>query len=168
MKKGLLIFTVLTFCFCIAKGQDKNILKANSFSIGAEFAYPVGLFGEVYSSAIGASVQGNFAVTKNAALTLNIGYLSYFLKNTYGGGSEGFIPVLGGVQFNISPAIFGAVQLGLTFSTISGGGSAFTYSPGVGYNISRKINALLKYTGKVKSAIASNAIGLRVAYTFGR
>ena len=130
-------------------------------------ALPVGLLGEIYSSGVGISGQGKFMIANKFALTLYAGYINYFLKSTYGSGNQGYIPLLDGVEFNISHAFFGSTQLGYIFYTNAGGG-AFTYSPGVGYRISRNFSALLKYLGQIRSAINSGSIGLRAAYTFGK
>ena len=146
---------------------NKELSSKNSFSLGAEFSLPVGIFGDVYSAGIGVSGQGKFTIANNFALTLYAGYINYFLKSTYGSGNQGYIPLLNGVEFNISPSFFASAQLGYTFYT-NGIGGAFTYSPGIGYKISRHFSALLKYVGQIRSAINSSSIGLRTTYTFGK
>ena len=170
MKKLLLTSAVITFCIFSINAQNESARHSNiNLSMGAELAKPIGLFGEVYSWGIGASAQANFSIATNTALTLYTGYNNYFLETTYGGGGEGFIPVLGGVEVGLSHVVFTSAQLGLTFYTNGGGnGSAFTFSPGIGFRLSRKFTALLKYIGKVKSAINSSAIGIRTAYVFGK
>ncbi len=167
MKKLFLICIVILFTLNSVCAQNNKSSTNNSFSLGAELSLPVGLFGDVYSFGIGASGQGNFAVANNTALTLYAGYINYFLKTTYGKGNQGYVPVLGGVELNFSPAVFGSAQLGVTFFT-NGEGSAFTYSPGIGYRLSRNFTALLKYVGQSKSAINSSSVGIRAAYTFGK
>ncbi len=167
MKKIFLVF-VLILSASFLKAQDaKTKPPFATLSLGPEFSLPGGLFGEVYSSGIGASAQANFALASNVAFTINTAYNNYFLTKTYGGGSEGFVPLLGGFEIAFSPVIYSSAQLGLTFYTQQPG-SAFTYSPGIGFRISKNFTALLKYIGKIKSAINSGAIGVRVAYTFGK
>ena len=83
-----------------------------------------------------------------------------------GSGSDGFVPVMAGIKYNFTEKVFAAGQLGLMFSTASGGGSAFTYSPGVGYQISSNISALVKYTGWSKNSVNGSMVGLRLAYSF--
>lgn len=167
MKK---IFLGIAILSSLTAGAQKNELAGTHmhFSLGPQLALPLGIFKNIYSIGAGASAQGNFPVCRNVALTLNAGYFSYFLKKTYGGGTEGYIPLLGGAEINFSKFVFGSIQGGLTFSTLGGVGSAFTYSPGIGYKVSKNVSVLLKYIGKIKSAIASNAVGLRVSYTFGK
>ena len=166
MKKLFLTTSVITFCIFSINAQDESARHSNiNLSIGAELAKPLGLFGEVYSWGIGATVQVNFPIASNTSLTLYTGYKNYFLKNTYGGGSDGFIPVLGGVEVNLFHNVYGSIQSGFTIYAQSGG-SAFTYSPGIGFRIQRHFTALIKYTGRVKSAINSGALGFRIAYSF--
>ena len=167
MKKSVVVFFLLSYVLNNGYAQNNELSSKNSFSVGAELALPVGLLGEVYSSGVGISGQGNFMIANNFALTLYAGYINYFLRSTYGSGNQGYIPLLNGVEFNISPTFFGSAQLGYTFYTSAGGG-AFTYSPGVGYRISKNFSALLKYLGQIRSAINSSSIGLRAAYTFGK
>ncbi|HUS02402.1 MAG TPA: hypothetical protein VMY77_11780 [Chitinophagaceae bacterium] len=162
MKKLLIAIVAVIITVTSVNAQNNS-----SFSLGAELALPVGLFGDVYSFGYGASGQGNFGIGTNAAITAYAGYINYSLKSTYGSGSQGHIPVLGGVEFGFSPAVFGSAQLGLTFYT-KGGGSAFTYSPGIGFRLSKNFSALLKYVGQSKAGATSSAVGLRVAYAFGK
>lgn len=168
MKKLFLAFAAIILTVASVKAQNKMSSSSNSsFSLGVELSLPVGIFGDVYSFGIGASGQGNFAVAENTALTLYAGYISYSLKSIYGSGSQGYVPVLGGVELNFSPTVFGSAQLGLTFYT-KGGGSAFTYSPGIGFRLSRNFTALLKYVGQSKAGATSSAVGVRAAYIFGK
>ncbi len=166
MKKLFFTLIVITFCIISTNAQDESARHSKiNLSMGAELSKPIGLFGEVYSWGIGATVQVNFPIASNTAFTLYTGYNRYFLKNTYGGGSDGFIPALGGVEVNLFHNVYGSIQSGFTFYA-QDGGSVFTYSPGIGFRIQRHFTALVKYTGRVKSAINSGAIGVRVAYTF--
>jgi|GEM_PF-1210810 len=165
-----LFFTVFLFTLFIGVASAQKETRKSSgtaLSLGAELSLPVGLFGQVYSSGIGASVQENFVINKQIALIIFAAYINYSLKNTYGGGSNGYIPVLGGVEVSISPLIFASARLGVTFRT-QGLGTTFTYSPGIGFRISRNFTALLKYVGQTRSAINSSSVGLRAAYVFGK
>jgi hypothetical protein len=162
MKKIFLSIAILFACSSIS-AQKKELLNKRYFSLGTDLALPLALFGEVYSLGIGLSVQANFPINRATAFTIYGGYDNYFLKKTYGGGNQGFIPVLGGVEVDISHLIFASAQLGVTFYT-QDIGSAFCYSPGVGFRVSKNFTALLKYTGNIKSAINSGAVGIRAAY----
>ncbi len=164
------IFLILLFIQLSTRvsAQEKTPRSShNTFSFGAELIMPVGIYNNEYPFAAGVSAQFNYLTSRNTALTLLAGYNNFFLRSTYGGGSEGFIPVLVGVERIFSSNIFGSLQAGYTLSAISGGGNAFTYVPGIGYKF-KNISALLKYIGKVRSAIPSNAVGVRLAYSFGK
>ncbi len=157
----------LLFSVNFVSAQKSAGTSNTTFSLGVELALPVGVFGDLYSFGIGASGQGNFKIDNDLALTAYAGYINYSLKDTYGNGSIGYIPVLGGIEYDFSPKVFASAQLGLTFYSGGGGGSAFTYSPGIGLRLSRSITALLKYTAQSKNEATSGAIGLRAAYNFG-
>ncbi len=166
MKKLVFFFISIGFNSIPCFSQNMRETK-NHFSIGAETAFPLALFGEAYSLGIGASGQANFAIGKQTYVTLNAGYTNYFLSKNYGGGSEGYFPLLNGIEQGFLRNFFASVQLGTTFRT-HGLGNAFTYSPGVGIKLGNNFSALIKYIGQIKSAINSGALGLRTAYTFGR
>lgn len=168
MKKGFLVLFIILVSIISLKAQSKKVKPIhNSFSLGAELSVPTGIFSDIYNFGIGASAQVNFFFAQHTSLTIYGSYINYYVKSKYGSGSEGFIPILGGIEHNFSPTVFGSAQLGYTFYTTVAG-SAFTYAPGIGFRINKKFTALFKYTGKIKSAISSNAAGLRIAYNFGK
>jgi hypothetical protein len=150
-----LFLTAFIFTLCVGLANAQKEIKrssGNTFSLGVESFLPIGLFGQVYSYGVGASAQENFSIDKNLALTIYAAYLNYSLKSTYGGGSDGYIPVLGGAEINLSSLLYASARVGITFRT-QGLGNAFTFSPGVGFKISRNFTALLKYVGQIRSAI---------------
>ena len=162
MKKLFLALIALTFTLSTISAQSNTTL-----SLGAELSLPVGTFGDIYSFGIGASGQAKFGIGGNSALTLYAGYISYSLKSVYGSGSQGYIPLLGGIEAGLSPKVFASAQLGVTTFT-KGRGSAFTYSPGIGFRLSKNFSALLKYTAQSKGGATSGAVGTRLAYIFGK
>ncbi len=166
MKKKYFIIIIILFETIPVFAQEEGHAK-NHFSIGAESAFPLGLYGEAYSLGIGASGQANFAIGKQTYVTINAGYINYFLNKSYGGGSEGYFPLLNGIEQGFLRNFFASVQLGTTFRT-HGLGNVFTYSPGIGIKFAKNFSALIKYIGQIKSAINSGALGLRAAYTFGK
>jgi hypothetical protein len=174
--KKLLFILALTAASFAGFAQDEAPAKAFKFSIGVEAGLPVGDWSDYTSFAIGGSVQGDYFVAEDLALTLNAGYLSLSPKSQTIGGVEfkgestGLIPVLAGIRYFFAPKVYGSAQLGASFSTESGAGTIFTYAPGIGYNFTDNLDATLKYTGfsqKVSGVSVSNSlIGLRVAYSF--
>jgi hypothetical protein len=139
MKKVILFaaFAVVGFASFAQKDGDSKL----KFSVGVDAALPIGDFGKSYSFGIGTSAQADFKVADNFAITGSVGYLSFIGKSiTIGGTSykikaSGQVPLLVGGKYNFSENFYGHAQLGYSFSTASGGGSSFTYAPGIGYSL---------------------------------
>jgi hypothetical protein len=173
MKK---VFFILALTAASFAGFAQDGGKALRFSVGVEAGLPVGDWSDYTSFAIGGSVQGDYFVAPDLALTLNAGYLSLSPKTitvagvSYKGESTGIIPVMAGIRYFFSPNFYGSAQLGAAFGTESGAGTAFAYAPGIGYKFTDNFDAMVKYQGfssKVDDVSVSNSlIGLRVAYTF--
>lgn len=187
MKKVFLIATLAVASFSLKAQDDAKPLK---FSVGADVALPVGdfvdagigKFSDYYSLGLGLSVQGAYSLDESLALTLSLGYMSYFEKEVGGSkpGSLGAIPILAGIEYNFTPQVFASAQLGYSIYTgklLSDSDldmSGFTYAPGIGYRFTPNFSAMLKYQGasvKLKGGGASESgnlsqIGLRVAYSF--
>jgi opacity protein-like surface antigen len=187
MKKLFFIAALAATSFAV---QAQDAAQPIKFSLGAEFALPVGDFinsgggklSDLYSFGIGGSVQGTYAASESLGLTLNVGFLSYLPKEVLGEKLPSFnvIPILAGFEYNLTPQVFASAQLGYSIyggkflsdddATMGG----FTYAPGIGYRFTENLSALLKYQGasvtakqggdKEKGNIGQ--IGLRVAYTF--
>ena len=169
MKKLLVVFMIVN-CTNSLYSQDKTMsAKPVFFSIGAELSLPIGSFANLYNFGLGGSAEVNFGVANKTALTLNAGYIHYSYKSSYYYSSAfgHIIPLLGGVEYNFSPSVFGSAQIGISFFSL-GSTSAFTYSPGIGFKLNRNFTALLKFTGWSKGGGTSTALGARLAYTFGK
>ena len=167
MKKTVIAVAFLTIATCSLKAQDKSSsANPNIFSIGLEAALPIGTFGNVYSFGIGGSVQGEHKLGSTAGLTLNVGYINYSVKSGYGGGSAGIIPVMAGAKYYFTPMVYGHAQLGAAFSASKGGGTSFTYSPGIGFMLGKNFDALIKFVGFSANGSTSNTVGARLAYDF--
>ncbi len=174
MKKVLLSVAIVAAAF--GASAQKNDASKLKFSVGVEAAAPIGDFGDASSFGIGGSVQGDYWVAPELAITLNAGYINFIGKDqkfavpggtiTVKGADFGLIPVLAGIKYNFTPQLYGSAQIGAAFSTESNGGTLLNYAPGVGYKFSDHVDALLKYTGYSKDSHTSSAVGVRVAYTF--
>jgi hypothetical protein len=174
MKKVLLSVAIVAAAF--GANAQKNDASKLKFSVGVEAAAPIGDFGDVSSFGIGGSVQGDYWVAPELALTLNAGYVNFMGKDykiTFGnttttvkGADFGLIPVLAGIKYNFTPQLYGSAQIGAAFSTEKNGGTSLNYAPGIGYKFSDHVDALLKYTGYSQDSETLSAIGVRVAYTF--
>ncbi len=174
MKKVFFITALTVASFAgFAQDDKKEASKPFTFSVGVEGALPLGDFGDTYNFGIGGSIQGDYKVADELAITLNVGYISYSGKSitvlpgfpTVKVDALGLVPVLAGIKYWFSPNVYGSGQLGLSFATGSGSGSNFTYAPGIGFQV-QKFDFLLKYTGISGDGSSLNSIGLRAAYNF--
>lgn len=142
-----------------------NAQSAPKFGIGLNVGIPTTTG---YSFAIGGDLRYQFDIDKQLSVPITAGYTNFSLKDTYGGGSFGFIPVKAGLKyfFNDSGAgAYGLAEAGAGFSTTSGGGTAFVYSPAVGYAWSNGLDLGLKYEGYSNNG-SIGYVGLRLAYGF--
>ncbi|MFZ4057867.1 MAG: outer membrane beta-barrel protein [Ferruginibacter sp.] len=166
MKKVILGLAIVAAAFSVnAQSKEAAPAKKISFGGGASIGIPVGDFGPFASLAYGADVQAEYAAAESFGVTLSAGYLSFVGKSgiTISGG---FIPVLLGGRYYFSPKVYGSAQAGMSFSTNSGGGSAFTFAPGVGYKVSENLDLLVKYQSATKNGSDNSFVGLRVGYKF--
>lgn len=165
MKKLILAMAVIAISTVTVQAQE-SVTKKTVFSIGLEAGLPVGTagIGDLYSFAIGGSLQGEYLVSPDFGLTLKAGYLDYLIKG--GGKGDGLIPVLAGFRYHFTPKVYGSGQLGISFSTVSGGGSAFTYAPGIGFQLSQHVDVLARYEATSNSGITIGNVGIRLDYGF--
>ncbi len=171
MKKILL--AVAVFMISAAKVNAQT-----SFSLGLEGAVPMGKFNDLgYKFGIGGSAQVDYKIASDAALTLNVGYINHSNKSSTPTYHFSVIPVLGGVKYWFSPKVYGSAQLGAAFnstkiSNYNSGNSitstGFAYSPGIGFNISKGLDLLIKYFGNSVSGGTFSSVGARLAYTFSK
>lgn len=170
MKKILLAFSIAALTVGAANAQDGG---NEGFHIagGLRLALPIGDFKEVQGFGFGAELQGEYGFAEKVTGVISAGYTNFTGKDfTFGGqtvkgSSAGFIPVLAGVRFYPSTQFFLGAKAGLSFSTASGGGSAFTYEPQVGYN-AEKFQVSLGYNAMSKNSVTLGSIGASFLYKF--
>lgn len=118
----------------------------------------------------GASLQYESPLSKSVSLSFLAGYLNYFDALKAGVLDFGIIPLKVGGKYYFHSNLYATGEIGVAFSLISNGGSAFMYSPGLG--ISDSINAKsnfdlgLRYE-RLASAGSPSYFALRAAYAFG-
>ncbi len=165
MKKVIFGAALLALAFTANAQDKKGSDKSLKFGVGVTAGLPIGDLKTAGGSfAIGGDVQAEYAAAETVGITLSAGYLNVSFKN--GGGSTGLIPVLVGGKFTFGEKFYGHAQVGMSFSTQSGGGSAFTYAPGFGYQVSENFDLGVKYQAWTKNSFTSSIIGLRAAYSF--
>ena len=167
--------TIYTFVFLVLitgslyAQKNQGITNPFTLSVGPEIQVPVGFFANYHSVGFGATAQGEYRVSQNFGLTLNAGFLLFPVKST-STGSTTYLPVLGGVKYWLSDKSYIHGQLGIALPTTPGGQGNFTYSPGIGFQLSRSIDALIKFVGISSNDASSNGlgntVGLRLAYSF--
>jgi len=212
MKKLLLVMAITAFTIStnaqdtsvVGQTQDSSMVsphrmytsgnasgnKTFIWSIGIEPSIPFGHFKRYSGFGFGGSVQGELKPGK-VGITLNIGYIDYFGKtvDTIKYSDFKYWPVLAGLKFYLSDKAYIHPQAGAGFGS-KGLGTSFWYGAGIGFNLTKAIDAELKYTGWKQSTIVTNSstgggtyggnggnggggygghyptIGLRLAYNF--
>lgn len=170
MKKLFLLLMCISVVY-VSNGQSRARRATASstpsaVSLGVELGVPVGENGKVYSMIIGGSLQYEAMPSSDLGITVSAGYLQYPVKSKYGGGSVGFVPLLGGVKYYFSPMAYFHAQLGAAVGTAKGQGTSFAYTPGLGLKFSRNFDGELKYVGISNKGGTIDNVLLRLAYTF--
>ncbi|WP_183563983.1 hypothetical protein [Mucilaginibacter sp. SP1R1] len=167
MKKILLALAIIAGTAFTSFAQTKSG-DSGKFSIGFEAGLPVGDAHTFYKSVFGGSLKYELPIAPSTFFTISAGYNSFQVKDEwkiFGHNSDGAIPVKAGIKYYFDKGFFAEGQLGAAFSTESGGGTAFVYSPGIGYTFDGGFEAGVRYEGWSKNGTVSQ-VGLRVAYRF--
>lgn len=169
MKKIIFSLMVLSGFAISSFAQSSN--DGGKFSIGVEAGVPVGDASNAYNFVIGGSLKFEAPIADALAATLTAGYSSFQGKTVTVLGvsgkvpAAGFVPVKAGLKVGFSDAFYGEAQLGAAFSTQSGGGTAFAYSPGIGYKFSDAVDLGVRYEGWSHNGTVSQ-IAARLAFSF--
>ncbi len=168
MKRVSILFVTLLMIALAVKSQNANL----KVSVGAELSFPTGNFSNTHGFGIGATGQVEFPVQENLSATATGGILFYNGKSITGGTKftgQTIIPLRVGLKNFFTPGLYGAAQIGLGFFSNFASGTAFAYSPQLGYEFDAKsgksFDISLKYDGYAKSG-SLGAFGIRVAKVF--
>lgn len=163
MKKLLLAF----FITAIAISVSAQNVNRPTLSLGGELGAATGNLNLFYGLTAGATLQADFTVDKDLAITLNAGVIDFIgkkINNNIKYNSVAVIPILAGIKYYFTPVVYGSAQLGSsTFTTGIFKGTKFTYIPGIGFKVDKNIDILVKYTGLSNTG---GTFGARVAYVF--
>ena len=170
MKKVLFASAIFITAFSVKTSAQKSKSHEDEgnkakFSVAADLGIPVGNISTFSSFAYGGDLQVDYMTSPTFCINLSAGYLGFSAKSGYTI-SGGLIPVLAGFRYWFSPKVYGSGQAGVSFSTSSGGGTAFTYAPGVGFKIGDNFDLLAKYQSATKNGGETSYVGVRFAYTF--
>jgi hypothetical protein len=163
MKKLFLAFAAIILTFASVTAQ-----KGTTFSISGNIGPATTTD---FTIAFGADLQAAFPVGSGFDITVSAGYESFSYKINFGNnisvtGHSSYIPLLAGAKVFFSPKFYGHGKLGYSFSTLSGGKGAFTYSPILGYVISQNIDLFAQYLGLSYSGNSLSAVlaGIRINF----
>ncbi|TWR27051.1 hypothetical protein FPZ42_08440 [Mucilaginibacter achroorhodeus] len=163
MKKLFFVLAIIAGTAFTASAQSSS---SGHFSIGFDGGFPVGSSSDVYSVVLGGNLKYEQPIASATYFTVSAGYSSLKVKDVFGGGSLGYVPLKAGIKYYFNGAgFYGEGQLGAAISTESGGGTAFAYSPGIGYTIDGGFDLGVRYEGWSKNGTFSQ-IGFRVGYNF--
>lgn len=172
MKKVLFIFALLGAAVVSSFAQTTSASTAHQsgkFSVGFEGGLPIGNASDAFNAVIGGSIKYEFNTFTNTYLTISAGYNAFFTKSFLRDlgvkSSTGFIPVKAGIKYYSSDGFFVEGESGIVFSTESGGGHAFVYSPGIGYAFNGGFEAGIRYEGWVNVGTIGQ-VSLRLAHRF--
>ncbi|MBE9602084.1 hypothetical protein [Pedobacter sp. MC2016-24] len=169
MKKLFLLTAVAgLFAFSSVNAQTKS----PKLSLGAEFAFPMGDFGDVMNLGYGGSLQYQHPVAANLLVTGSAGYINFQSKEVLGVKvNSGSIPVKAGARYYFGENFFAAGEVGASISTEKNGKTGFAYAPGVGVEFpvsdTGGIEIGARYEGWSYSGGTNGFIGLRAAFNFG-
>jgi hypothetical protein len=172
MKKLLLSLAMVAGLGFAANAQTKDAaMSGPKLGIGADFAFPVGDAGDVFDYGIGGSLLYQHPIANKLNLTGNAGYLSLKTKEVLGTTANfGYVPVKVGLRYFLAENFYAQGEVGATFSTENGGGTAFAYAPSLGieFPVANKmaIDFGARYEGWSNNGTTS-FIGLRAALNFG-
>jgi opacity protein-like surface antigen len=176
MKKVFLLTAIAgLFAFSSVKAQKDVAMTGPKLGIGAEFAFPMGDFGDVYNLGYGGSLLYQHPVAANLNLTGSAGYINFQTKDIPGIGkvNSGVVPLKVGARYFVAENFFIGGEVGAAISTESGGSTKFAYSPGIGIEFPVSDKGAIELSGRYEGwskgddLVAPSFIGLRLAYNFG-
>ncbi|MEN0056780.1 MAG: hypothetical protein AAGC65_24090 [Mucilaginibacter sp.] len=166
MKKILLALALIAGTTFTTFAQTKS--DGGKFSIGFEAGLPTGDIHHFYGSVLGGSLKYELPIAPSTYFTVSAGYNSFQAKGILkdiDGSSFGAVPVKAGIKYYIEQGFFAEGQVGAAFFTGDASGTAFAYSPGIGYTFAQGLELGVRYEGWSKDGTIGQA-GLRIAYRF--
>ncbi|MFT3679721.1 MAG: hypothetical protein QM791_05585 [Ferruginibacter sp.] len=165
MKKIILASVISVLSLAAVAQKDNNF----QISVGAELGFATGSFSNTHSIGFGATAQIETPIQDKLQAVAYGGILSYNGKSVGGGTKfEGItiIPLRVGVKYFLTGSVYGAFQAGLGILGNGADGTAFSYSPQLGYefktNSGKPIDATFKYDAYSKNGTIG-AFNIRLA-----
>ncbi|WP_037440606.1 outer membrane beta-barrel protein, partial [Pedobacter antarcticus] len=139
--KKIFLLTALAgmFAWSTASAQVRDpAMSGAKLGIGADFAFPTGNTGDVYKLGYGGSLEFQTPIADRLNFTASAGYLTFTGKEYGFGGitikARDFsaVPVKVGIKYFLAENFYAGGQVGASFGTSDGAGTAFAYTPGIG------------------------------------
>ena len=164
--KKIFLFTVITTLISSGSfAQQDNKFK---FSVGAELGLATGNLSETHSFGIGATGQIEFPIQEKFKGTATGGIIFYNGKSIGNGVKNTgltVIPIRIGGKYYLTSSVYGALQIGVGFLN-KDLGTAFAYSPQIGYEFLSKnnkpVDIAFKYDAYAKNGTLGS-LGIRLA-----
>lgn len=180
MKKLLLSLALVAGLGVAVNAQTKKdpAMGGTKVGIGADFAFPMGDFGDVMDYGVGGSLNLQVPVANKLNFVGEAGYLSFTSKEILGKTfSTGAVPLKAGLRYFLAENFYAQGQVGAAISTEDGGKTGFLYAPSVGVEFpvadKMSIDFGARYEGwsgqpsGLNSTRTNSFIGLRAALNFG-
>jgi hypothetical protein len=172
--KRIIVFTLVAICTSsVVMSQNQPAFR---FSVGPELGFATGSFSNTHSIGIGGTIQAEISLQDKFYGTATTGVLAYNGKSisgtNYKNTSQVIIPLRIGAKYFLTSGLYGAAQIGVGFLSHYSTGTAFAYSPQLGYEFKTKSGKALDATFKYDGYSGSNkigtigAIGFKLAYIF--
>lgn len=179
MKKLLLSLALVAGLGLAANAQTKDpAMNGSKIGVGADFAFPMGDFGDAINLGVGGSLNLQVPVANKLNFVGEAGYLNFTSKEVLGQTySSGAIPLKAGLRYFLAENFYAQGQVGAAISTEENGKTGFLYAPslGVEFPVADKmsIDFGARYEGwtgqpsGINSTRTNSFIGLRAALNFG-
>ena len=170
MKRKVLLPFLALFISGFVIAQDAQKFR---FSVGPELSFATGSFAITHSVGVGATIQAEIPLQQNLYGTATTGFIVYGGKSVDANTkkkSQTIIPIKVGIKYFFIGGFYGAAQIGVgILGNSEPKGTAFAYTPQIGYEFKTKsgkaVDATFKYDGYSKNGTIE-AIGFRLAYIF--
>jgi len=170
MKQTSNILASAVAAFALFFSTTVNAQSTPKLGVGVTLGVPTSDF---YSVAAAADLRYQFDIDKQLSVPITTGYTHFFGKeigNTgFNAPDYGYIPVKAGLKYFFNDngsGAYGLAEAGAGFGTNSGAGTAFVYSPALGYAWSSGLDLSAKYEGSAQNGSNTGYVGLRLAYGF--
>ena len=143
--------------------------QTRKLGVGLNLGVPTN---DAYNFTVGGDLRYQIDATKQLSVPITAGYTHFRGKEIGNTGvnyaDRAYIPVKVGAKYFFDTSgsgAYGLGEIGAGFGTKSGSGTAFVFSPAIGYSWSNGLDLAAKYEGYSNNGTAGYA-GIRLAYGF--